>query len=178
MSLKAASSDQLFFAIYLNDLPSQLSNKSELYADDSKVMAAIKSLEDVLRLQADLDALSTWCRVWMMVPNTNKCKVMHIGKQGVDIPARMYHLTGSDGTRVELSSTIEERDLGIILTSLISSSVPRQRIRLAMRTQCWASSSGRSCRVMWKSGPLCTKRTFVRWSSLQFQPGILFLSVT
>ena len=58
------------FAVYVNDLPRQLSNVSKLYADDLKIIAKVDSKENVLGLQSDLDKVSEWCRYWHMNPNT------------------------------------------------------------------------------------------------------------
>ena len=53
------------FAVYVNDLPRQLSNVSKLYADDLKIIAKVDSKENVLGLQSDLDKVSEWCRYWL-----------------------------------------------------------------------------------------------------------------
>ena len=72
----------LLFLIYISDLPSVLdpSTAVRLFADDCVVYRSIKSRDDQIRLQRDLDALHTWGRCWGMKFNTKKCNIMHMGK--------------------------------------------------------------------------------------------------
>ena len=55
----------LLFLIYINDIPSYVSNYSTLlYADDAKCFKSIGSSSDAASLQADLDSLSKWSKEW------------------------------------------------------------------------------------------------------------------
>jgi len=45
----------VLFIIYINDLPSVLSNPCLLFADDTKVFSCIKNIDDIRRLQEDID---------------------------------------------------------------------------------------------------------------------------
>jgi hypothetical protein len=87
-----------------------------LYADDLKIIAKIETEVDIRNLQADLDVLSHWCTTWLMEPNIEKCKVMNIGYSKDIGEVRTYSLQRKDGVAVTLQHTVEERDLGIILT--------------------------------------------------------------
>jgi ribonuclease P/MRP protein subunit RPP40 len=98
------------FAAYVNDLPRQLSNVSKLYADDLKIIAKFDSKENVLGLQSDLDTVSEWCRIWLMNHNTKKCGVMNIGRNKEVGSIRSYTLLNSEGNRVTIRPTKEERD--------------------------------------------------------------------
>ena len=51
-----------------------------------------------------------------MEPNIEKCKVMNIGSNKDVGEVRTYSLKRKDGVAVSLTHTVEERDLGIILT--------------------------------------------------------------
>ena len=51
-----------------------------------------------------------------MNPNTKKCAVMNIGRNKEVGSIRSYTLLNSEGNRVTIRQTKEERDLGIILT--------------------------------------------------------------
>jgi ribonuclease P/MRP protein subunit RPP40 len=75
------------------------------FADDTKNAARIKSQEDADRFQKDIDSLCKWASDWAMEFNTEKCKIMHIGRNN---PRFKYFMNG-----VELSVTEEERDLGV-----------------------------------------------------------------
>ena len=58
-------------------------------------------------IQTDLDRLSKWAGENLMVFNTEKCKVLHLGKKNLQHPYRLSSVT--------LASTTEERDLGVII---------------------------------------------------------------
>lgn len=47
----------LLFAIFINDLPSAVSSRVQLFADDCIIYKAIKKNEDALTLQDDLNWL-------------------------------------------------------------------------------------------------------------------------
>jgi hypothetical protein len=115
------------FAAFVNDLPSGLSCTCKLYADDLKIIARVESEMDIRSLQADLDALSTWCTTWLMEPNIEKCKVMSIGSNKDIGSERSYSIRRKDGVAVTLSHTEEERDLGIVLTPDFKFSVQASR---------------------------------------------------
>ena len=71
----------MLFIVYINDLASKIDSVCKLFADDCKIMASLNSVEDVLRLQQDLDNVLAWCIEWKMVLNLKKCHVMHFGKK-------------------------------------------------------------------------------------------------
>ena len=56
----------LLFLIFINDIPSKISSIIRLYADDVIIYHCIKSNEDVLRLQEDIDTLSEWADTCMV----------------------------------------------------------------------------------------------------------------
>lgn len=96
------------FTVFVNDLPSCIVNRCKLYADDCKILARIKTIEDSRALQKDIDSVVEWCNKWLMELNAIKCKVMHCGRGN---PRAKYTILGR-----ELVTTERERDLGIILT--------------------------------------------------------------
>ena len=65
--------------MYINDLPSGLSNPCLLFADDTKVYSCVKNDDDIRRLQEDIDILERWSEVWQMPFNILKCKSFHLG---------------------------------------------------------------------------------------------------
>jgi len=68
----------LLFLVYINDLPLHVNSNIKLFADDSYLYRTIKSLEDTLILQRDLDALSKWEIDWSMEFHPEKCKFLRI----------------------------------------------------------------------------------------------------
>ena len=81
---------------------------STLYADDCKIMAQVRTAENVRKLQKDIDSVVAWCKNWLMELNISKCKVMYCGRKN---PRAQHTTLGS-----ELAVAKRERDLGIILT--------------------------------------------------------------
>ena len=64
----------ILFLIYINDFPEYLSHsKLRLFADDSIIYRDIKTQDDCLRLQQDIDAAARWEADWLMAFHPNKC---------------------------------------------------------------------------------------------------------
>ena len=66
------------FIYFINDLPSNTSEKVKVFADDTKNYKEIKSEEDAKKLQESLDLLVEWSEKWLLRFNSSKCKVLHI----------------------------------------------------------------------------------------------------
>ena len=69
----------LLFLIYINNLPLKVYSTTCLFADDSLLYRRInfiKSPEDALILQEDLDKLQECERDWQMSFNASKCEVI------------------------------------------------------------------------------------------------------
>jgi hypothetical protein len=106
----------LLFVIFINDMPQLTNHFCKLYADDSKLIGVVKNSKDIELLQADLDVLVEWANQWGMRFNIDKCKVMEIqsnkfNKINIDYTLSMI----SDGSRVNLTKTEREKDLGVTL---------------------------------------------------------------
>ena len=50
----------LLFLLHINDLPSVVSSKVRLFADDCLIYRNIKNKEDQIALQKDLNLLENW----------------------------------------------------------------------------------------------------------------------
>ena len=62
-------------SLYVNDIPFLSSFSSVyFYADDTKLIKSIHSLEGCSQLQEDPDA---WCQYWKFTMNLSKCCVLH-----------------------------------------------------------------------------------------------------
>ena len=68
----------LAFLCHINDLPECVKSSVRLFADDCLLYRPIKSRQDHLDLQSDLNALEKWAETWGMRFNAKKCYVMSI----------------------------------------------------------------------------------------------------
>ena len=77
----------LLFLIYINDLPNCVNSSTiRLFADDCLIYKEIHSQHDTEDLQADLDALQTWERRWLMSFHPQKCKLLRITRKHLQSP--------------------------------------------------------------------------------------------
>jgi len=117
----------VLFLIYINDLDTAILSWIFKFADDTKLLSRVTSTEERDQLQADLDRLGEWSELWQMKFNTEKCKVMHLGRGNLKYNYFM------DGKRLEVVA--EERDLGVIISKDLKASVQcRAAYNKAMRT--------------------------------------------
>lgn len=107
----------LLFLLFVNDLPDWIKSSIRMFADDTKMWRVIKTEEDRDILQCDIDKLMEWSDNWLLKFNQAKCKVMYIGE---DIK-KEYTLRNESGSH-SLMETVEERDLGIIVTNDLKTS--------------------------------------------------------
>jgi hypothetical protein len=68
----------LWFLIFINDLPLNITSNIRLFADDCVLYRCIKSPSDAELLQKDLDTLTQWQNRWQMRFNEKKCFIMRI----------------------------------------------------------------------------------------------------
>ena len=61
------------FNIYINDAPTTVKNKISLYADDSKLIGPVDTLDKRAYMQNDLWVISHWATLWRLEFNVNKC---------------------------------------------------------------------------------------------------------
>ena len=97
----------LLFLLYINDLDIGISSKISMFADDTKIASTVQSAQDNYRVQRDLDRLVAWADRWQMEFNSQKCKVMHIGKDNRNFS---YEMEGC-----WLEAVREEKDLGVVV---------------------------------------------------------------
>ena len=65
----------LLFLLHINDLPSVVSSKVRLFADDCLIYRNIKNKEDQIALQKDLNLLENWGNTWCM--RFKRCQLQH-----------------------------------------------------------------------------------------------------
>ena len=117
----------LLFALFINDLPESVKSAVKLFADDVKL---IGDANDLAGIQDDLDSISTWKNDWCMEFNSEKCTVMHIGKNDT---SQRYHLEEN-----ELVIVGTEKDLGVTFSESFDwSEHIEQSIGKANKTQAW-----------------------------------------
>ena len=97
------------FLVYINDLLDGLQSKGKLFADDVKIYATIRGIEDSHQLQSDLNRLEEWSKKWLLKFNGEKCKVMSFGARN---PKHDYTLDGA-----KLTHSDQEKDLGVLVTT-------------------------------------------------------------
>ena len=79
-----------------------------LVLDDTKIFGRVNTLEQHTQLQDDLNTLLQWSKDWQMLFNTDKCKVMHFGRNNLMMD---YTLDNKS-----LNVVQEEKDLGIVIS--------------------------------------------------------------
>ena len=111
----------ILFVLYINDLPSCVSNYAKLFADDTKIycQSDVPGASD--SLQKDLDNLDDWSDKWQLRFHPDKCSVLKCGKKKSDCTYYMQS-TQNDGTRqyVPLSESKAEKDLGVLVDENLS----------------------------------------------------------
>ena len=59
-----------------DDITEDISSQLRLFAEDCLLYRTIKSEQNSILLQRDLDTLSLWAKVWQMRFNLNKCTII------------------------------------------------------------------------------------------------------
>ena len=117
----------ILFMIYINDIDTDLISRIGKFADDTKMCKSVNTMQDVQKLQADLDKLNNWSNEWQMQFNVDKCTVMHFGREN----KRCKYSLGNR----ELKESKEEKDLGVIIdTSMKFSEQCNTAVKNANRT--------------------------------------------
>ena len=112
----------LLFLVYINDIPEQVECNISIFANDTKIYTAVKSIADSQRLQTDLNSLARWADDCLLRFNANKCKCMSFGST----TTTLYNLTDANNQH-NLSITDCKKDLGIWLSSTLRPSVQCQK---------------------------------------------------
>ena len=82
----------ILFLLYIDDLPSVISSKVRLFADDCLVYREIKNRQDQIALQKDLNLLENWGSKWGMRFNAAKCNIMRMSRKQTPISTQ-YELS-------------------------------------------------------------------------------------
>lgn len=76
----------LLFLIYINDLPSCVSSRIRIFADDCVIYRIISCDNDREALQTDINAINAWCSSWLMTLNHSKTKYMSFTNRASRFP--------------------------------------------------------------------------------------------
>ena len=74
------------FLLYINDIDSNIASSIHLFADDCVLYRVIKSPQDHLSLQQDLNQLVQWADTWQMKLNIGKCVTMTCTRSPASTP--------------------------------------------------------------------------------------------
>jgi ribonuclease P/MRP protein subunit RPP40 len=97
----------LLFLIYINDLDVGIDSKLVKFADDTKLGRGVSTEQEVEVVREDLQRIFQWSLDWQMLFNTDKCTVMHMGRNNKEVVYKM-------GTN-EIKVSTQEKDLGVIV---------------------------------------------------------------
>ena len=100
------------FVIYINDLPQNLNNKVQLFADDTKLYGKSNTSQEQDLIQQDLNTLQEWSEKWLLAFHPDKCHTIKIGKTK---SYAKYHMKHKEGEVVELKEATSEKDLGVVV---------------------------------------------------------------
>jgi ribonuclease P/MRP protein subunit RPP40 len=101
----------LLFVLYINDLPEYVEDTCKLYADGSKLISIVETMESVARTQRSVDGITEWTKRWLVRLNAKKCVVMHFGR--ANLRANYTIEEYGTGERVVMNESRCERDLGV-----------------------------------------------------------------
>ena len=107
----------ILFIIFINDIDLCLSHFEAFvskFADDTKIAKVVTDGNSAMEMQAIIQNLEKWCTDWGMEFNISKCTIMHFGHNN---PKFEYTMNGQ-----KLSSSSEQRDLGVIVSETSSPS--------------------------------------------------------
>ena len=151
----------LLFIVFINDLPRSVKDcMCRLFADDTKLLAAIRNAADMALVQKDIDTLVKWASDWIMSFNVDKCKYMIVGPSS---RAKRQHLgtltmdSTDEGARRDLVRTKCERDLGILVTDNLSwtaqatSAANKANFVLGQLKRAFKHWTTESCRALYTS---------------------------
>ena len=101
----------LLFVLYINDLPDVVDKDSFVYlfADDTKVGRVIKTSQDNIQLQADINSLEEWSNKWLLKFHPDKCVSMNIALKNSE---EIFQYKMGDQI---LSNSNCEKDIGVFI---------------------------------------------------------------
>ena len=71
----------LLFLVYVNDISTNMSSETRLFADDCTLFRNVLCKQDCISLQNDLTKIFSWSQKWQLSLNISKCKVLCISNK-------------------------------------------------------------------------------------------------
>lgn len=103
----------VLFLLYVNDLFSQASySRLIMFADDSQCLMRIRTPQDSLSLQSDLNSMELWCADWSMSFNAKKCALLRFGPE---TSPPVYTILNDP-----IPLCTSQKDLGVLITNNLS----------------------------------------------------------
>ena len=96
----------VLFTIFINDLPEVINSTCKIFADDTKLYDSSLQSDSI---QVDLIHIQEWSHTWQLYFNTEKCKVLHMGKNN---PKKQYMMQ-QDNNLMAVNTCLTEKDLGV-----------------------------------------------------------------
>ncbi|MPC87819.1 hypothetical protein E2C01_082696 [Portunus trituberculatus] len=108
------------FQVYVNDIQNGVNSYINLFADSAKLLRIIKTREDCLLLQEDINKIYEWSKKWKLEFNAKKCHVRELGK------SKKRQVWNYLMREEQIMKTKEEKDLGVIIQENLN---PEKHIR-------------------------------------------------
>ena len=106
----------LLFLVYINDLPESVDiSRLFLFADDTKLLKSIDSINDFCILQSDIDSLQNWSLKWHLLLHPDKSVAMRYTLCPSHAEVSPYTINGNP---VKFSKS--HRDLGVLVSEDLS----------------------------------------------------------
>ena len=149
---------EIVVVAFINDLPDNMVSKVKLYADDSKLISVIRTEDDAIALQEDIDRLCQWSSNWLLQLNVDKCKCMHVqgrGRGESKKSSRESRMVDTTSTLHVLTTTELERDLGVLVATnckwheQVAAAVAKANRVFGMLKRTFTSRSPKLWRGLW-----------------------------
>ena len=109
------------FIIYIIDIDDRITSSLLKFADDTKLLRKVGTLDDCEELQNDVHRMYKWSEDWQMIFIIDKC--LHIGHGN---SRTTYQLGGT-----EVPTATQEKDLGITVTENLKVSEQCAKVKSA-----------------------------------------------
>jgi ribonuclease P/MRP protein subunit RPP40 len=139
----------ILFVIFINDLPSKINSYVKIFADDTNIFRALRSIRDISMSQEDISKLLLWSTAWQLPFNVAKCKLLHFGKNN---PEYSYSMNNS-----LIKQDVGEKDLGVSFCSdstfntHISQIIAKANSRVGIIKHTFTSLNKQNFMILYKS---------------------------